>query len=113
MTVTSEQSDDLDWQSFFQEYQIFAKKRDAQKARGINDYSLLASVLDVNDEVRLHSRFLYSLLNPHGNHYQGSLFLELFLKQAQLQNYLNLDKCWIHKEKDRIDVTTQSTQKPF
>lgn len=47
MTATSEQSDDLDWQSFFQEYQVFAKKRDAQKARGVNDYSLLASVLDV------------------------------------------------------------------
>jgi hypothetical protein len=80
MISIDEKSEDLDWQHFFQEYQLFTKKRDAQKARGINDYSLLASVLDVNDEVRLHSRFLYSLLDPRGNHYQGGLFLELFLK---------------------------------
>ena len=104
MAATSEQSDDLDWQSFFQEYQVFAKKRDAQKARGINDYSLLASLLSVNDEVRLHSRFLYSILNPRGNHYQGALFLELFLKEIDLTCWLNLDCTIIQKEKSGIDL---------
>jgi hypothetical protein len=58
----------------------------------------------VNDEVRLHSRFLYSLLDPRGNHYQGGLFLELFLKQANLEDWLNLDNVLIHKEKDSIDL---------
>jgi hypothetical protein len=104
MAATSEQSDDLDWHSFFQEYQVFAKNRDAQKARGINDYSLLASVLSVNDEVRLHSRFLYSLLNPHGSHYQGSLFLEIFLKVVELPFHLNLERVVFFKEKDNMDL---------
>ena len=104
MAATSEQSDDLDWQNFFQEYQVFSKKRDAQKARGINDYSLLASLLSVNDEVRLHSRFLYSILNPRGNHYQGALFLELFLKEIDLTCWLNLDCTIIQKEKSGIDL---------
>jgi hypothetical protein len=104
MAATSEQSDDLNWQSFFQEYRVFAKNRDAQKVRGVNDYSLLASVLSVNDEVRLHSRFLYSLLNPHGSHYQGSLFLEIFLKILKLPFYLNLDQVVVFKEKDNMDL---------
>ena len=104
MAATSEQSDDLNWQSFFQEYRVFAKNRDAQKVRGVNDYSLLASVLSVNDEVRLHSRFLYSLLNPHGSHYQGSLFLEIFLKILKLPFHLNLEQVVVFKEKDNMDL---------
>lgn len=105
MTVTSEQSDDLDWLSFFQEYQLFTKKRDAQKVEGINDYSLLASVLDVNDEVRLHSRFLYSILNPYGNHYQGNLFLKLFLNEIGFENnWLDYNNIFLTKERSGMDI---------
>lgn len=106
MTIsTDKKSEDLDWQSFFQEYQAFTKKRDAQKVESINDYSLLASVLDVNDEVRLHSRFLYSILNPHGNHYQGSLFLKLFLNEIGVENnWLNYNNIFIAKERSGIDI---------
>lgn len=33
------------------------------------------------DEVRTHSRFLANLLDPQGSHSQGSMFLEIFLRQ--------------------------------
>lgn len=106
MTIsTDKKTDDLDWQNFFQEYQTFTKKRDAQKVASINDYSLLASVLDVNDEVRLHSRFLYSILNPHGNHYQGNLFLKLFLNEIGVENnWLNYNNIFTAKERSWIDI---------
>jgi hypothetical protein len=60
---------------------------------GVNDYSLLSSLLSINDEVRLHSRFIYSLINPNGSHYCDSLFLKEFLTlipQAEHLISLNL-----------------------
>ena len=60
----------------FQEYQDYRAK---QKRRGLNDFNLFTTLLNKGDEVRLHSRFIASLLNPKGLHYQDSLFLEIFL----------------------------------
>lgn len=68
-----------DYSSFFEKVKKFKEKQNKQKQRGLNDYNLLTTVLSVDDEVRLHSRMLHSLLRPDGLHYQGSLFLELFL----------------------------------
>ncbi len=69
-----------DWYRFFDAYKKFDEQRAEQKFRGLNDYSILNAVLKINDEVRLHSRFLHSLLDPDGKHYQGSVFLKEFLK---------------------------------
>ena len=42
------------------------------------------SILDrESDEVKTHSAIIAELLNPHGSHSQGTLFLELFLKQLK------------------------------
>lgn len=43
------------------------------------------SILDrESDEVKTHSAFIAELLNPHGSHSQGTLFLKLFLNQLKL-----------------------------
>ncbi|CAA0103935.1 Uncharacterised protein [BD1-7 clade bacterium] len=55
-------------------------KQRQQKAMGINDYNPLLSVLKNDDEVRLHSRFIYSMINPSSNHYRGCAFLSPFMK---------------------------------
>ncbi len=39
-----------------------------------------------SDEVRLHSRLLGELLNPHGSHGKNELFLELFLSTLNLNS---------------------------
>lgn len=39
-----------------------------------------------SDEVRLHSKFIAELLNPKGNHDQGTLFLDLFLKVFEIED---------------------------
>lgn len=38
-------------------------------------------------EVPTHSRFISNLLDPCGSHYQGSIFLELFLKKIGIEGF--------------------------
>lgn len=72
--------------------------QDEQRKRGLNDYNLLTSVLRPGDEVRLHSRFIYSMINPDGKHYQGSLFLRLFKENVLQNSELDLDSARVYKE---------------
>jgi len=90
--------------NFFDKMEQFKEKQNKQKQRGLNDYNLLTTVLSADDEVRLHSRVLHSLLDPHGNHYQGSLFLELFLKVIGYENILNLENTIVKLEHKYIDL---------
>jgi len=43
------------------------------------DFNLFTVLLKINDETRLHSRFIAHLLDPAANHYCENLFLNLFL----------------------------------
>lgn len=87
-------------------YRDFEHQRKKKIDEGINDYCLLASVLPTNDEVRLHSRFIYSMINPAGLHYHGNIFLKLFLEQlpSELHDFINLERAVVTREKDRIDL---------
>jgi len=91
------------WADFFGQYREFDEKRNGQKLRGINDYSLLTAVLKANDEVRLHTRFIFSLIDPAGKHYQGPLFLVCFLKTIGLDpDWLDLRAVRVYKEYDPL-----------
>lgn len=98
---------DLEIKSFFENIKNISLDQEKQKKEGFNDYNLFTSLLKASDEVRLHSRFLYSLLNPKGKHYQGVFFLECFLKQ--IDNFskdfnFNVQSASVHKEKNNIDL---------
>jgi len=88
----------------FNEVRGLLKQQKEQKARGLNDYNLLTSVLRVGDEVRLHSRFIYSMINKEGAHYQSTLFLKLFIqdvlnhKSLAAEPKINFDALKAHKE---------------
>ncbi len=56
------------WDIFFSELDKFKDVQNQQKQQGLNDFTALGSVLKANDEVRLHTRFIYSLLNPQEKH---------------------------------------------
>ena len=56
-------------------YVEFQDIQDEEKKDGKNNYCLLNTVLRRNDETRLHSRFIYSLLNVNGQHYKKDYFL--------------------------------------
>jgi len=101
---------DSTWEELFAALDAFEDEQAQQKQRGLNDFNLLSSVLSVNDEVRLHTRFIYSLLNPKGKHYQGSRFLKLFLEVVGRQDWLDLTSVTVLKEhcpdgqEDQIDL---------
>jgi len=66
----------------FEAIQQLKAKQLSQKARGLNDYNMVNVVRKVNHEVGMHSNVIYSLIDPNGLHYQGDLFLNLFIKHV-------------------------------
>lgn len=94
-----------EYSHFFKEMKKFKEKQNKQKVRGLNDYNLLTTVLSADDEVRLHSRMLHSLLDPNGLHYQGSLFLELFFDILGFKDKkFEIEKARVELEYKHIDL---------
>ncbi|WP_103641921.1 PD-(D/E)XK nuclease family protein [Campylobacter concisus] len=93
------------FESMLKQIKFLSDKLETKKLRGNNDYNLFLALLDINDEVRLHSRFIYSLLDTSSPHYQKELFLELFIKACGLDNFgLNLQTAKVYKEYENIDI---------
>lgn len=93
------------FESMLKQIKFLSDKLEAKKLRGNNDYNLFLALLDINDEVRLHSRFIYSLLDTSSPHYQKELFLELFIKACGLDDFgLNLQTAKVYKEYENIDI---------
>lgn len=93
------------FESMLKQIKILNDKLKIKKLRGNNDYNLFLALLDINDEVRLHSRFIYSLLDPNSSHYQKELFLELFIKACGLENFgLDPQIAKVYKEYENIDI---------
>ena len=61
-------------------------------------FNVFAMLRPEDDEVNLHSRFLFEVLNPQGTHGMGTAFLERFLAQAGLETF---------------DVTTVTVQREY
>lgn len=80
-------------------------QQEDQKKRGFNDYNILTTVLKETDEVRLHSRMIASLLDVNGEHYQGSLFFHLFLKELKLPDFsIDVSRLEVKTEYECIDI---------
>ncbi|MBZ2169465.1 PD-(D/E)XK nuclease family protein [Marinobacter sp. F4216] len=103
---------DPTWEKLLDDYTGLQLDRSKRIEEGKNDFNLLASVLKVNDEVRLHTRFLFAMFNPKARHFQGVRFLELFLQVIKKETFINLnpDTLTIKKEycpvskDDQIDL---------
>lgn len=105
MDTDEKQIDEFEWNDFFTNYTKFKSIQEKQKMRGLNDYNLFTSLLDVSDEVRLHTRFIYSLLDPKGSHYQGNLFLRKFISAAGIEKFgLDTENTKVFKEYKFIDL---------
>ena len=74
--------------------------------QGVHDYSLMNALLKANDEVRLHSRFIFSMINPDGLHYCGNKFLKVFLGLLPdgLKSFINPESAKVFKERGNIDL---------
>lgn len=71
---------------------ILKNEFEARKLRGINEFNIFSILRSQSDEVRLHSRFIASLLNPLEKHYQKDLFLRLFLKVIRKEEFIKFDE---------------------
>ncbi len=96
----------MSFSTLLNQYRGFEQQRSEQIKAGMHDYCLLTSVLPANDEERLHSRFIYSMVNPAGLHYQGSKFLRIFLQQLPqaLRDFIKLEQAMVVREKGQIDL---------
>ena len=74
---------------FFELIKKFKKEQQKQMQRGLNDYNMVNVVRKENAEVGMHSNIIYSLLDPNGLHYQGDLFLRIFIKEVLGFNDIN------------------------
>jgi hypothetical protein len=69
-------------QKFLKEYNDEKVKDKDRKKRGHNDYNLISILKNIREEVGVHSKIIYSLLDVNGSHYQDSLFLDLFVEHV-------------------------------
>lgn len=89
----------------FEKIKEFKNEQNKQRQRGLNNYNILTSVFNKSDEVRLHSRMIFSLLDTNGAHYQSNLFLDKFLNIININNFkFNTQNCSIYKEYQNIDL---------
>lgn len=95
------------------EIKNFKAEQEKQKAKGLNNYNVMAAIRKIDAEVGMHSNFIYSLLDTDGDHYQVDLFAKLFIRYVLKINDFGTIKS-INMEEDangrRIDFTIKSDQ---
>ncbi|WP_461207770.1 PDDEXK-like family protein [Clostridium sp. DL1XJH146] len=77
-----------------------------------NDFNIFTILRHENDEVMLHSKFIFELLNPVGSHNLKGLFLKLFVEtinsnlDVTIPNFeiSDFDNAIVYREKENIDV---------
>ncbi len=74
-----------------------------------NQFNIFSLLRDKYDEVNVHSRFIYELLNPKGIHNQGDKFLILFLSQLEIK-ILDSEKFIVLRERKNIDILIKGQQ---
>ncbi|WP_086244216.1 PD-(D/E)XK nuclease family protein [Campylobacter devanensis] len=94
------------YQKFFDEfekaYKEYENKVKERRARGIHDYNVF-DVLEAK-EVK-HSKFIASLLDPKGLHYQGDLFLNKFIEVCGIDDFgLDTSNVLVYREYKNIDI---------
>ncbi|TWO17316.1 hypothetical protein ZA02_01285 [Campylobacter lanienae] len=94
------------YQEFFDEfekaYKEYENKVKERRARGIHDYNVF-DVLEAK-EIK-HSKFIASLLDPKGLHYQGDLFLNKFIEVCGIDDFgLDTLNSQVYREYKNIDI---------
>jgi len=91
----------------FKEIALLQNRYNALNKSEAHAFNIFTLLLKSGDEVNLHTKFIYELLNPKGSHYQGRLFLDLFLKVLFLD--IPKERVDAFREKENIDILLQSS----
>lgn len=67
-------------------------------------FNIFSALHNVNDEVRLHSRFIAYLLNSDSHHGMGNKFLKLFVQTVLEINDFDCENCTVQTEYKDIDI---------
>ncbi|MCX2716951.1 PD-(D/E)XK nuclease family protein [Helicobacter sp. MIT 21-1697] len=106
------QTDETKLRELCENFALWQKRVNERKKRGENDFNPLLCVQKQNDEVNMHSGFLYALLHPRGEHCQDELFLELFLESLSLKSFFSdIKNANVSKERKNIDIHITNGQK--
>jgi len=74
------------------------------------DFNIFTILRNYYDEVNLHSRFIYEILNPDGTHHKEYVFLKLFLESVGISDFV-MEKISVKREYKNIDICiTNSNQ---
>ncbi len=68
-----------------------------------NDFNIFSILRNDSDEVNLHSRFIYEILNPAGVHHKEGIFLELFLETVGISDFA-MEDVIVKREYKKIDI---------
>ncbi len=66
-------------------------------------FNIFSILRQEDDEVNLHSRFLFELLNPQGTHEMGAAFLTRFLAQLDLDGF-DVTTATVQREHQNMDI---------
>ena len=93
-------------------YSFYKKEVETKKKNGINNFNPILVLRKKGEEVGLHSQFIYSLIDPNAEHYQDTLFLDLFIKDVlgfdDFGTISSVEREYIIDEQRRIDFVIQS-----
>lgn len=88
-------------------YDEYQQKEEERKKKGEHNYNIFREFYGARSEVRVHSRFIYSLLkvDSTNSHCQNDFFLDKFIKVCELQDFkLNTKTAKVRREYKNIDI---------
>jgi len=93
-------------QFLIKQIEIIEYKYQKINENSIENFNIFSILRRENDEVNLHSRFIYELLNPKGLHNQRDTFLKIFLDEMNIEYNVNIFE--VYKEQYNIDILLKS-----
>jgi hypothetical protein len=80
-----------------------------EKLSDNDKFNIFQILRQSHDEVNLHSRFIYELLNPQGTHGLGNRLAELFIENLEVENF-DLKKYEVYREYKHIDIFIKNSE---
>lgn len=77
------------------------------KIKEEENFNIFSILRDVNDEVNLHSRLIFELLDRNGSHGQGTKFVKALMDEIQIANF-DFNEYVVHREYKNIDILLTS-----
>lgn len=78
------------------------------KLKENDTFNIFTVMFKESDEVKLHSQFLYTLLNPDGSHNKKHEFLKLFLDVLEVEEF-DFEYAQVFKEYKGIDILIKNS----